>query len=98
MTPKQIAEQIAEAGALLRDSAERSGIIHCAAEFIRQERTRAGNLNLTRLEAEAVLRAVGQMTEANSYDFNEWRSQTSGTAAEWHALRRAERKLQTLTR
>ena len=50
-------------------------------------------LPFSRSEASAVLKAVGQMTGGNSYDFEEWKKSTSGTHTEWNALLRAEAKL-----
>jgi hypothetical protein len=51
---------------------------------------------LTKEEASAALLAIGQMTNGNARDFNEWKLQTSGTRAEWNALLRAETKLKEI--
>ena len=49
----------------------------------------------TSMERNAVVQAIGQMTDGNARDFGEWKSQTHGTAAEWRALLRAEARLRS---
>ena len=51
-------------------------------------------IDLTKSKIAAVLEAIGQQTGGNAYDFKEWSMSTSGTRAEWEALRRAEKKLE----
>jgi hypothetical protein len=48
---------------------------------------------LSDAEARAALDAIGQMTQGNNNDFDEWKSQTHGSHAEWLALRRVEEKI-----
>ncbi len=92
--PKDIGQEIADAGALLHDTDEFKGVANAAARAIRAERK--GAIFLTKGEAKAALNAVGQMTGGNTYDFYEWRSQTSGTRSEWRALLNAEAKIKAL--
>jgi hypothetical protein len=79
-TIQEIAESIAEAGALIGD--ERDGVINAA--------------RLTAREARAALEAIGQMTIGNARDFRSWRGQISGTRTEWKALLRAEAAIASL--
>jgi hypothetical protein len=48
---------------------------------------------LTKGEAAQLLEAVGQMTDGNARDFDEWRKQTHGSHAQWRALLKGEHKL-----
>lgn len=50
-------------------------------------------ISLSADEILAAIHAIGQMTDGNANDFDEWSKQTSGTRDEWAALLRAERKL-----
>jgi hypothetical protein len=89
-SPVEIGEAIADAGALIGD--ERIGVLRATAAAIKNERR--GAVYLTRPEARAALEAISQMTSGNARSFVEWRSQTSGTLADWRALLRAEAKIQ----
>jgi hypothetical protein len=94
-TPREIAEDIADAGALLAETDEARAIKRAVRNVISVERR--GVVRLTKAEAQAALDALGQMTCGNAYDFGEWRKNTSGTRAEWDALLRAEKKLRGLS-
>ncbi len=89
--PKEIGLEIADAGALLHGTDEFKAIANLATRVIRAERK--GAIFLTKAEAKAALDAIGQMTGGNTYDFCEWKSQTSGTMRQWLALLRAETKI-----
>jgi len=90
-SPREIASDVADAGALLADAAETRAIKAAVAEAIRKERK--GAIRLTVAEAKAALEAIGQMTQGNGYSFKEWHSQTSEPRRVWDALLRAEQKL-----
>ena len=88
--PKEIADEIADAGALIQ-CAERQAVVSAAAAAIRA--ARKGAVYLTPAELTAALEAIGQMTSGNAHDFDSWKEQTHGTRRQWQALLNAEEKL-----
>jgi hypothetical protein len=96
LSPREIACDVADAGACLNEADETKAIKRAVVEAIKRERK--GVAKLTPAEAKAALGAIGQMTGGNGYCFEEWQSQTSQPRQVWDALIRAEQKLKALVK